>query len=208
MPKVAPIYQLRVSLVEIEPEIWRRVLVPADIKLPKLHLVLQAAMGWRNSHLHVFRDGKNTYSPMPEDMFLAQKSVKLSALLMVPGQVLEYEYDMGDAWLHVVEIEQILERDIGKICPFCIDGANDCPPEDCGGEPGYEHLLEVISNAKHPEYRDLKRWMDAYGPEPFDLKAVNRHLSALAPKTRGNKTAANKKPARQRIWVKAKKSMG
>ncbi len=206
MPKIASVYQLRVSLIESEPEIWRRVLVPADIKLPGFHLVLQAAMGWRNCHLHMFRDAGHAYSPIPEDLFLDEKSVRLCDLLQEPGQTLEYEYDMGDSWLHIVEVEQILEAKTGKTYPLCIDGVNDCPPEDCGGMPGYEHLLDVLSRPKHPEHRDLKRWMDDYELEPFDLTAINRRLSVLAPKTLKKKisvktSTTRKKTTRRGVWV-------
>jgi len=206
MSNTTAIYQLRLSLVEIEPEIWRQILVPADIKLPKLHLVLQAAMGWRNCHLHTFRDAENSYSPMPEEnLFLDEKNIRLCDLLQDQGQILEYEYDMGDSWLHIVEIEKVLKPEAGKTYSSCIDGANDCPPEDCGGAPGYENLFDVLANSKHPEYKDMKQWLDNYGPEPFDLKIVNRHLAALAPKIPGKKASTKIDTAKKRspryVWA-------
>lgn len=62
----AHIYQLKITLRDFRPPIWRRVLVPADFTLAKLHWVIQHAMGWTNSHLHHFRVGETYYSlPMP-----------------------------------------------------------------------------------------------------------------------------------------------
>ena len=55
------IYDLRVELEEIEPMIWRRILVPGKITLPRLHDLLQLVMGWTNSHLHSFEIGERTF---------------------------------------------------------------------------------------------------------------------------------------------------
>ena len=49
----AAIFQVKIVLLDIEPAIWRRVLVPADTTLDRLHDLSQAAFGWENYHLHV-----------------------------------------------------------------------------------------------------------------------------------------------------------
>jgi hypothetical protein len=46
----------------VDPIVWRRVLVPAQSRLGQLHQVLQAAMGWTDSHLHYFKFGELTYA--------------------------------------------------------------------------------------------------------------------------------------------------
>ena len=51
----AGIAQLRIKLDDVEPAVLRRIDVPLTIRLDRLHLVLQAAMGWTNSHLYEFR---------------------------------------------------------------------------------------------------------------------------------------------------------
>ena len=65
------VVRLRISLEEVTPAVWRRVLVPGGVKLSKLHDIFQAAMGWTNSHLHSFTiDGKlygMQFDDYPED---------------------------------------------------------------------------------------------------------------------------------------------
>ncbi len=50
----APIYQAKVGLRGAKPPIWRRLLVPADVSLARLHDVIQTAFGWEDSHMHMF----------------------------------------------------------------------------------------------------------------------------------------------------------
>ena len=45
------IYQLRITLIESRPRIWRRILVEEDILLSDLHKIIQTTMGWTNSHM-------------------------------------------------------------------------------------------------------------------------------------------------------------
>jgi len=78
-----PVYQLKVSLLKIHPPIWRRILVPGNTKLPDLHLVLQAVMGWTNSHLHKFTINGIEYSiPDPdfEDDLEDEKRIRLDGV--------------------------------------------------------------------------------------------------------------------------------
>ena len=48
-------YMIKIQLLDIEPAIWRRFVVPASITLDRLHDVIQIVMGWTDSHLHAFR---------------------------------------------------------------------------------------------------------------------------------------------------------
>ncbi|NUK18206.1 plasmid pRiA4b ORF-3 family protein, partial [Streptomyces lunaelactis] len=48
------VLQIKVTLADIRPPIWRRLQVPADLTLDRLHLVIQTAMGWENYHMHLF----------------------------------------------------------------------------------------------------------------------------------------------------------
>jgi Plasmid pRiA4b ORF-3-like protein len=56
------IYELKLEMLEVEPLIWRRLLVRGSITLAQLHEVIQTAMGWTNSHLHEFVVGEDSYS--------------------------------------------------------------------------------------------------------------------------------------------------
>ncbi len=91
-----------------------------------------------------------------------------------------YEYDFGDSWIHAIKLVKSHPVDAFRHTPCCLDGANAAPPDDCGGIPGYYHLLEVIANKKHPEHRDLLDWLDGpFDPAAFDCDAINRRLRAI-----------------------------
>ncbi|MBM3322110.1 MAG: plasmid pRiA4b ORF-3 family protein [Planctomycetes bacterium] len=140
------VYQLKISLNGIRPEIWRRVLVAGATSLHSLHDVIQSEMGWQDCHLHVFRVGDVEYSDpdMEVDGARNEFSARLFRIAPDKGDAFLYDYDFGDGWSHTVEVEAISEQDSrfsGR--PVCIDGRGDCPPEDCGGVPGYMRILKA-----------------------------------------------------------------
>lgn len=167
-----PIYQIKVTLRHIAPPVWRRIEVPADIKLGKLHHVLQATMGWTDSHMHAFRLGMEQYgTPSHEfpDMFKNERNVRLDQLVG-EGDKLTYEYDFGDGWEHELKIEKVLTPEPGMRYPRCTAGKRACPPEDCGGPWRYAHLLEVLRDPKHEEHEEMIEWIGGeFDPEAFDL---------------------------------------
>jgi hypothetical protein len=179
------IYQLKVTLEGVKPPVWRRLLVPAGIPLPKLHAILQEAMGWTNSHLHQFslRDRSFADTSMIEDAeelnMEDERKVRLDGLVG-PGQSLIYEYDFGDSWRHTLLVEKQLEPDPRFRYPLCIGGARACPPEDCGGPPGYASFLLALKDANHPEHDANVTWAGGvFDPAGFGLNSVNRALAAL-----------------------------
>jgi len=88
-----------------------------------------------------------------------------------------YEYDMGDSWMHEIVLEKITEPEKGKYYPVCIDGEKNCPPEDCGGFPGYYNLLDILKKKKGTEYKEMIEWLgEGYDPDEFDLATVNKYL--------------------------------
>src|ERR1019366_3090279 len=138
-----PIYRLKITLIGIEPPIWRVIQVPSSFKLCCLHSALQVVMGWTDSHLHQFeRDGNNwgivqLYEDENDDV-VDDGSVKLSDVLHAEGDSMIYQYDFGDNWRHEVVLEKIIPvNDVVKI-PICFGGARRCPPEDVGGVSGYQ----------------------------------------------------------------------
>ncbi len=178
-------YQLKISLLEIEPEIWRRLLVPRGVRLDRLHEILQVAMGWTNSHLHEFRVGDTRYGePDPEfderDV-RDERNVRLFEVAPGVNDSFLYEYDFGDSWEHLVVVEKILTRPEGAgDLPVCLAGARACPPEDCGGVPGYESFLQAIGDPTHEEHQAMLTWVGgSFDPEAFDLKSVNRLLQRM-----------------------------
>ena len=178
------IYQIKITLKHIRPQVWRRIQVPADIKLGKLHRILQAAMGWYDAHLHAFRVGHETYGVSnPDPLFGTEteneRNVRLDRIA-AEGDQLIYEYDFGDGWEHELLIEQVLPAEKGRRYPLCLSGKRACPPEDCGGPPGYEHLLEVLRDPKHERHEEMREWIGGeFDPEAFDLTAVNWELRRM-----------------------------
>ena len=179
-----PIFQIKVTLEHIEPATWRRLLLPSNLNLGKLHHVIQEAMGWTNSHLHQFilrdrRIGDLRADDSGELEFEDEKKLKLDQLVG-PGQSIRYEYDFGDGWNHEVLVEKAIEPDERIHYPICVAGARACPPEDCGGPPGYENLVDALQDTEHDEHDQLLTWVGGlFDPESFDVNAVNRRIWQL-----------------------------
>jgi hypothetical protein len=177
-----PIYQLEVVLEGVKPAIWRRFLVSSDIKLTKLHRVLQIIMGWENSHLHEFKPSRISYGEpvlgVPRRM-PGTKKPDLRALAPKEKDKFTYIYDFGDGWEHRLTVEKIMDSEPGKRHPVCLAGERACPPEDCGGIPGYEMLLSALLGPKNADERDLVDWAGDYDPDYFDLNAINARLERM-----------------------------
>lgn len=172
-------YELKITLREIEPSIWRRIIIPATASLGELHYILQAAMGWTNSHLHQFRIGDVDYSDPQFELENADDefAVILSAVAPRPKARFTYIYDFGDGWEHEVVVEKILARETGNAHPACVAGERSCPPEDCGGPWGYADLLEAIRDPDREEHADMLEWVgEEFDPDRFDLNEVNEEL--------------------------------
>lgn len=181
------VYQIKVMLEYIEPVIWRRLLVPADITLSRLHSILQIAFGWTNSHMHHFFDKEQEFfSPkvMANDDFGGPPArdtaqTRLADVMKKPRDALRYEYDFGDSWLHYIQLEKILADAGDTPVPSCIAGENAGPPDDCGGPPGYQHLMAVMANPKHPEFEEMAEWVrQPFDPRRFDTARVNARMKA------------------------------
>jgi len=177
------VYRIKVTLKGSKPPIWRRIEVLDRITLAKLHLILQVAMGWTNSHLHHFIMGE-TYYGEPDPEFGAdtvnEKKVKLSQLPLKEKSKFHYEYDFGDSWEHELLIEKIQPAPAGQKVAVCLKGSQACPPEDIGGVWGYADFLEAIRDPEHPEHEDMLEWVgNDFDPEAFDLAEVNHYLGSI-----------------------------
>ena len=183
------VYQFKIQLKEITPPIWRRILVPEEYNFWDLHVAIQDSMGWLDHHLHVFRIRQKHSSSIVEigipnvDRFEDEPEIipgweiPISHYFHDLGITSDYKYDFGDGWEHEVILEGILIKEKGTKYPKCIDGSRACPPEDCGGVPGYCHVSDVVSNPGHEEYEDMITWLGGkYDPEEFnpdDIKFDN-----------------------------------
>ncbi|MGW2557455.1 plasmid pRiA4b ORF-3 family protein [Streptomyces sp. NPDC001635] len=176
------VLQLRVSLAHIHPMIWRRLLVPANIPLSRLHQVIQATMGWQNCHLHVFNTPAGDFGP-PDDGLghRNEQKIHLHAVASKPGDRIDYIYDLADEWVHHIKIEKILPHVPGVIYPRCAAGKRACPPEDCGGPWGYAEILAAINNPKHEQHQEVIEWLNGpYDPDHLNLDEINQLLSKLS----------------------------
>jgi len=192
------IYQIKVTLLGTKPPIWRRLLVPSSLTLARLHDVLQTAMGWAGGHMHEFRTADRHFGiPDPEDRSMGmpnvenERTVRLSKVLWRPGAKLIYTYDFGDNWEHAVVLEKLLPTPLGLDIeyPICIDGKLACPPDDCGGIPGYYELIEALADPEHERHEEISEWIsEDFDPLAFSVENVNRMLS---PKRRTGKAAKN-----------------
>jgi len=179
----APLYQLKITLKWSKPPIWRRLVARSDMTLDRLHSVIQIAMGWTDSHMHQFVVGRTFYGRSDPEMggadieMLDETRHSLADLAPAAKSKFIYEYDFGDSWEHEVVVEKVLAPDRGFKHAACLAGANNCPPEDCGGIGGYYDLLEAVSDPKHPDHADLKEWLDSdFDPAFFDLDETNARL--------------------------------
>ncbi|HEX4010651.1 MAG TPA: plasmid pRiA4b ORF-3 family protein [Solirubrobacteraceae bacterium] len=182
--------QVKITLLGVsKPPVWRRLLVPGEIGLDRLHQVIQVAMGWSDYHMHVFSTDAGDYGvPDPELGFLDERGTTLSRLLSEPGDRIGYTYDFGDAWEHEIMLEEVLGAPPGELYPTCVAGRGACPPEDCGSVSGYERLREVLADPSDEEHASMLEWLELESASGFDatafaIDAVNdslRHLSACA----------------------------
>jgi hypothetical protein len=183
MPSSTDIYQIKVTLRDSKPPIWRRILVPGDIPLAQLHDILQAVMGWYDAHLHQFIVEGTYYGvPDPDDYVEVkdERRIRLSQIVSGIPYKFVYEYDFGDSWEHELLVEKILPPEQGMRYPVCIKGRGACPPEDVGGVWGYALFLEAIRDPEHPEHEDYMEWIGGeFDPEAFDLDEINAALGHL-----------------------------
>jgi|SRR5579862_3015834 len=174
------VYQLKITLRGAKPPIWRRVQVPADFTLKKLHRVIQLAMGWTDSHLHLFDVGGIHYSD-PEfevEETNNEARIRLSQAAPVEKAKFRYEYDFGDSWDHEILVEKILPPDPAVRYPICLTGKRACPPEDCGGVWGYAELLETLADPDSEDHEEMLEWLDGdFDPEEFDVEMTNAALT-------------------------------
>lgn len=173
------LYQLKISLNNTKPVIWRRILVVSDIKLPDLHKVIQTVMGWTNTHLHQFIIDGKFYSEPDDESFaecLDYRKIKLNKVLTEVKKTIKYEYDFGDGWEHKIVLEKILHDSTLKY-PVCLDGKRNCPPEDCGGSYGYDDMLKIISDPANERYDEMMEWLgNGFDPEYINIEEINEML--------------------------------
>lgn len=178
------IYQFKIVMHDIQPEIWRRIQVRSSYSFWDLHVAIQDAMGWEDYHLHefIFNDPKTKqklFIGIPDEddwgdkVVLAGWDLKISDYFSLETPEAQYDYDFGDGWEHTIILEKILPAEPRQKYPKCLDGKRACPPEDCGGIYGYESLNLILQTPNHPEYKEKIRWLGGkFDPEKFNPEKV------------------------------------
>jgi len=187
----ATVHQFKITLAYTQPPVWRRIQLPSEATFWDLHCAINDAMGWEDNHLHEFRIGNRRHAlrigipegedaPWSDDAGLADWDVPIASHLAKTGASCSYLYDFGDGWDHSVKLEAILPREPRVRYPRCLDGARACPPEDCGGPPGYEQLCAALADpaGADEDAEELLEWFGPYDPEAFNPAKVTFHSAA------------------------------
>ncbi len=136
-------------------------------------------MGWEDYHLHDFKVAGCVYGipdPDGEHQFIDDRRVRLRDLNLSTRHRIEYTYDFGDEWLHLLKLEEVSQADADDIRAHCIGGERNSPPEDVGGIFAYEEFLEALSDPNHEQHTDMKEWIGHFDPEDFSLEEANRRI--------------------------------
>jgi hypothetical protein len=183
---MSQIARLKITLDNVEPEVLRRVEVPIEIKLDRLHLAIQIAMGWENYHLYEFRTRAGRWGIPDPDLgdydVLSAEQATLAELLQRSGvKTFQYVYDFGDDWEHTVKVEAVAPGEPDALYPRLLEAQRACPPEDCGGPWDYAEYLEAISDPQHERHEDLIGWRGpGFDPAAVDKAAIRKGLQTLA----------------------------
>lgn len=177
------VLQFKITLNETDPPIWRRIQVPDSYTFYDLHVAIQDGMGWMDSHLHDFRivprrafnlgiriECPFAIEEIEEKAPLLTTEIRVSDFLDEPGDRSLYDYDYGDGWEHDVVLEGIISKDPDRPYPLCLAGELACPPEDCGGIPGYYDCIKALKARDNSE--GLLDWLGSWRPDRFDPAEV------------------------------------
>jgi len=179
-------YQLRIELRDVQPLVWRRLLVPDTLTLGKLHAVLQAVMGWHGGHLHEFHIARCRYGIPDEegwqedDPLYDERRYRLKGFIETGARRFTYLYDFGDGWEHTIKVEDLVVPDTKGPRTRCIAGENACPPEDVGGPHAYLDFLAALRDPTHEEHASMTAWIGrTFDPSAFEMDDVNERLAEI-----------------------------
>lgn len=176
---------LRIELKDSDPPIWRVVEVPTSITLKVLHDIVQVTMGWLDCHLwELVINGQSYGLPMDEDWGAAPRKVasrtRLRDLLSPGVTTIDYTYDFGDNWEHRLILSDVRSGEPGTAYPRFAGGERDCPPENCGGIPGFYEMLAARADPTHPDHAAISKWLDEYDPDELDVFPIEVALARIA----------------------------
>lgn len=189
-------YEMKIKLKGVsKPPVWRSITAPSHCTFADFHLTLQIAFGWENNHFYRFSEkgwaSREVITDSPEEQdsnpfnpttYLDPYEERLSDVFYKAGQKYTYIYDFGDNWEHEIELIKInaFQTDM----PLIMSGKGKCPPEDCGGAPGYERLKQILADSGDPQHKDMLGWMGLkngsdWRSDEFDPMPHNQSLMRL-----------------------------
>ena len=192
------IVHLGITLNDVTPEVSRIVAVPLGIHLDTLHLVLQAAMGWSNTHLWLIEAGSCTWGVPDHDLhdgtLPADRTTLIDMVADSGTNRFDYIYDFGDQWEHTVTIVKPMPVVPGVAYPLLIDAVGRCPLEDSGGPLGWADLLEALEDPAHPRRAEVaERPGLEFDPRNANFarleEAVGRLAKLMTPGRRGRRAS-------------------
>jgi hypothetical protein len=184
-------WRVTITIADIEPAIWRTLLVPESFNFAQLHEIIQAALGWTDSHLHHFiLGGLVVGAPELDDYSrtFEAEDIRLSDLHLhaLDDPKILYEYDFGDSWRHWIAFERMVPMVKGEPYPQLIDGARSRPPEDVGGPPGYQDFLEAWRDPRHEDHKAMRTWAGrSFEPENFDIEKTQKAITSAIRRCKG-----------------------
>jgi hypothetical protein len=177
------VLQFKITLIETDPPLWRRIQVPDNYTFYDLHVAIQDAIGWLDYHLHDFQvqtrrlacmdiriESPFALEDLEEEAPILSTEMAVADLLQEPGDGALYTYDYGDGWQHDILFEGSYPKEQGKKYPICLAGELAGPPEDCGGIPGYYDCIKALQNRNNS--KGLLTWLGRWRPDRFDPARV------------------------------------
>lgn len=186
-------YEIKVSVRDTHPPVWRRLRIPEGITFHELNAIIQISFGWSGYHAYDFEvrttpHGIGILIELPELCegwkgieIRNSKEEKIDKYFKEYKKV-KYTYDFGDEWIHDIIIEKIVETDIKLVSPVCIKAKMANLPEDCGGSYGYEDVLDILADKKNKRHEEMREWIGESCPswqddrEYVDIEGINVDL--------------------------------
>ncbi|HEY5301348.1 MAG TPA: plasmid pRiA4b ORF-3 family protein [Acetobacteraceae bacterium] len=189
---------VRIELMDTDPLIWREVEVPTSITLKVLHDIIQITVGWLDQHLWELKIDGRTYGPPRDENWGTGPhtdaiKVRLRDVLKPRKTRIDYMYDFGDSWEHRLTVTNIRPGEPGVSYPHYVGGEWDCPPEDCGGIPGYYNMLDALADPEHPDHADVAEYLEDWDPREIDEFPLRVALGRIANRRNAARTRIAKK---------------
>ena len=195
-------YILKIRIDLERHDVYRIVEVPANLTFHDLHRAIIEMFDWSGCHCHSFdviegdlhTPGPRYVMPIkttiydgdnpPDDELMGSDRAYLSDRTVILSDVFQtedwcvYTYDLGDNWEHTITVQERKETG-GSDRIRVIEANGQRPPEDVGGEYGYEEYLRIISDPDDPDHESAVQWGEEANPEELSMEDMNLRLSII-----------------------------